>query len=58
MIGLWLDRSHGEVLKHGGFDGFYSYFASQDISYGSDPTSWETMCRYAREVHLLSHSSR
>lgn len=42
FIGLWLDYGHGEELAAGGFDGAYSYFAS-DISYGASQHNWRAM---------------
>lgn len=50
VIGLWLDYHHGEHLVTGGFDGVYSYFASDGFSYGSSTGNWKTMCQYAKKV--------
>lgn len=44
FIGLWLDRGDGDdKLLPGGFDAFYTYFASEQVSYGSNPDNWEAM---------------
>lgn len=53
VLGLWLDRSHGEDLQAGGFNGFYTYFASEGFSFGSSPRHWEWMCRFAREHGMV-----
>lgn len=42
FIGLWLEHGHGGELADGGFDGAYSYFAS-DISYGASQRNWRAM---------------
>jgi glycoprotein endo-alpha-1,2-mannosidase len=54
FIGLWLDRNHGRELKEGGFDGFYTYFASMGFVYGSTPRHWSKMCEFARENEMIS----
>ena len=53
FIGLWLHRLHGDELYLSGFDGFYTYFASDGFSYGATPGNWNTMCRYARQKGLV-----
>ncbi len=46
FIGLWLDRGDGDdKLLPGGFDAFYTYFASEQVSYGSNPDNWEAMMK-------------
>ena len=46
FIGLWLERQHGADLYDGGFDGIYSYFASDGTSYGSRSQNWPSMCSF------------
>jgi hypothetical protein len=46
FIGLWLDSHHGEDLKLGGFDGAYTYFASNGFSYGSNIRNWKHICNF------------
>mmetsp|Transcript_20598 Transcript_20598/g.29549 ORF Transcript_20598/g.29549 Transcript_20598/m.29549 type:complete len:396 (-) Transcript_20598:163-1350(-) len=53
VIGLWLDRQHGSDLHSAGFDGVYTYFASDGFSYGSTVSNWNHMCRFARQVNML-----
>ncbi len=56
FIGLWLERAHGEDLVQGGFDGTYSYFASEGFSYGSTLAHWPHMVAFCRaqEKEFLS----
>jgi glycoprotein endo-alpha-1,2-mannosidase len=56
VIGLWLDRLHGEQLHSAGFDGIYSYFASDGFSFGSTTANWKSMCEYAKKVWFLFFS--
>ena len=49
LIGLWLDSQHGQDLVHGGFDGMYTYFASDGFSYGATTRHWKLMARFAHE---------
>lgn len=50
FIGLWLHESHGRHIYEGGFDGIYTYFASEGFSYGSTTANWKSMCEYCDEV--------
>ena len=36
-----------------GFDGFYTYFASDGFSFGSTSSNWKRMCEYAHENEIL-----
>lgn len=47
FIGLWLEHNHGAELADAGFDGAYTYFAS-DISYGASQRNWRSMHDAAR----------
>ena len=53
VIGLWLDAQHGEEGAAAGFDGLYSYFASDGFSYGSSTANWGRMARFCEERGLL-----
>ena len=44
-IGLWLERRHGAELADGGFDGAYTYFASDGFSYGATSSAWRDQVR-------------
>lgn len=37
----------------GGFDGFYTYFAANDFSYGSSWKNWKSLSSFARKNSLL-----
>lgn len=37
----------------GGFDGFYTYFAANDFSYGSSWKNWKSLSSFARKNGLL-----
>jgi glycoprotein endo-alpha-1,2-mannosidase len=49
FIGLWLMRDDGRELLHGGFDGIYTYFASEEFSYGSTLRNWPRICQFCHE---------
>jgi glycoprotein endo-alpha-1,2-mannosidase len=53
MIGLWVKEGDGKNLVQGGFDGCYTYFATDGFTYGSTTTNWPAMARFAREHRLL-----
>ena len=57
FIGLWLEGSHGKDLKDAGFDGAYSYFASEGFSYGSSVQHWKSMVFFCNAFGLLSSLS-
>jgi glycoprotein endo-alpha-1,2-mannosidase len=48
FIGLWLEAGHGGDLRQGGFDGFYTYFASTGFSFGSTLSQWGRMVAFAK----------
>jgi glycoprotein endo-alpha-1,2-mannosidase len=52
VIGLWLDRGHGIDLVEAGFDGVYSYFASDGFSFGSTTANWRDMVSFCRQHEL------
>lgn len=53
FIALWLNGDDGPSIQRGGFDGFYTYFASSSASYGADPRNWATLGRFAHAHDLL-----
>lgn len=53
FLGLWLEHYHGRDLFQGGFDGFYTYFATDGFSYGSTSTNWPSMCSFARKHDMI-----
>lgn len=48
MIGLWVEEHHGQDLLEAGFDGMYSYFATDGFTYGSSTRNWPQMARFAK----------
>lgn len=52
-IALLVDSSHKQFVLRGGFDGFYTYFASDRFSYGSSPSNWEALSKFARDNDLI-----
>lgn len=46
FIGLLLEASEADAnILAGGFDGFYTYFASDATSFGSHPDNWEYLAK-------------
>jgi glycoprotein endo-alpha-1,2-mannosidase len=52
-IGLWLEPHDGEQLYEAGFDGAYTYFASDGFTYGSSTRNWRGMAEFAQTHGLL-----
>ena len=48
IIGLLVDMPHTSFTSVGGFDGLYTYFASNGFTYGSKRENW-------REISMRSH---
>jgi len=53
FIGLWTTGFDGEFAVRSGFDGFYTYFASDGFAYGSTTANWPDMAAFARENNLI-----
>lgn len=53
FIGLVVERKHQMELQSAGFDGMYTYFASDGFSYGSTITNWPTLASYAKAANML-----
>lgn len=51
-IGLWVKKDEGDFFLEGGFDGFYTYFASDGFTYGSTSDHWAELAGWAREHDL------
>merc|ERR1711879_955497 len=49
VICLWVQKEHSEYLIHGGFDGAYTYFASDGFVYGSSSRNWPVMASLAAQ---------
>jgi glycoprotein endo-alpha-1,2-mannosidase len=52
-IGLWLEAHDGHQLFEAGFDGAYTYFASDGFTYGSTTRNWPSMAKIAADHRLL-----
>jgi hypothetical protein len=53
VIGLLLEHSHLKDLSEGGFDGLYTYFASDGFSYGATTSQWGVIARHCRSQGLI-----
>ena len=54
FLGLWLNSDDGDRLIHpAGFDGFYTYFASEATSFAANTASWLALGQWARQRGLL-----
>lgn len=40
-------------IVNGGFDGFYTYFAANEFTYGSSWKNWKSLASFARKNRLL-----
>jgi len=53
FIGLWVDEDEQEFFLESGFDGFYTYFASDGFVYGSTASNWKLLAQFAKDNDLL-----
>ena len=53
FIALWLNSDGGDLASRGGFDGVYTYFASDGFVYGSSTRNWKQMREFCEEKGLL-----
>lgn len=49
FIGLWVHENEQAFFLESGFDGFYTYFASDGFVYGSTTSNWQFMAKWAEE---------
>jgi glycoprotein endo-alpha-1,2-mannosidase len=49
MISLYVDSKDQRLLTEGGFDGAYTYFASNGFTYGSSTSSWPTLSKWCEQ---------
>ena len=52
-IGLWLYEQHGNDLYNAGFNGIYTYFATDGFSYGSTTRNWKEMKAFCDEKMMV-----
>jgi glycoprotein endo-alpha-1,2-mannosidase len=48
VIGLWVKEREEKFMSDGGFDGFYTYFATDGSTYGSTTRNWPRLAEWAR----------
>jgi len=48
VIGLWVKPDEEAFMLEGGFDGFYTYFATDGFTFGSTTRNWPTLAAWAR----------
>ncbi len=53
FIGLWVEENEEQFFLESGFDGFYTYFASEGFVYGSTISNWREMAQFAKANKLL-----
>ena len=53
FIGLLVEERHNVDLVSAGFDGFYTYFASDGFSFGSSTRNWLNLAHSARSKEML-----
>ena len=53
VIGLLVEERHKQAIVQAGFDGFYTYFASDRFSYGSTVKNWRGLAKFAHEKGLI-----
>ena len=53
FIGLLVEEKHKVELVGAGFDGFYTYFASDGFTYGSSTRNWGQLATYAATNNLM-----
>uniref|UniRef100_A0A915CF32 Glycoprotein endo-alpha-1,2-mannosidase n=1 Tax=Parascaris univalens TaxID=6257 RepID=A0A915CF32_PARUN len=53
FIGLLVKSEDRYTLTESGFDGIYTYFASEGFTYGSTPSNWPSLTTFCRKNGLL-----
>ncbi len=53
FIGIWVLRTSGDFFLSSGFDGFYTYYASDKYVYGSNPDNWAELADFAEKHELI-----
>ena len=52
-IGLLVNKKDTDDIQESGFDGFYTYFASREFTFGSAPRNWKELKARASKANLL-----
>jgi len=53
FIGHWERERDGGFITKSGFDGFYTYYASEGFMYGCTSENWPTLAKFAKENNLI-----
>ena len=53
VIGLVVKMVHTNDIKLGGFDGFFTYFASDGFTYASSSRNWAYLASFAKQSNLI-----
>ena len=53
FIGLFVERQHKSDLVKAGFDGFYTYFATDRFTYGSTWANWRDIMKFSKERNKI-----
>jgi len=53
FLGLVVDKVHMDQLIRCGFDGYYTYFATDGFTYGSTARNWQVMARHAATNRVI-----
>lgn len=53
FIGIWVLRTTRDFFLKSGFDGFYTYYASDQYVWGSNPENWPEMAQFANDHDLI-----
>lgn len=53
VIGLWVKEDEAAFMEEGGFDGFYTYFATDGFTFGSTASHWSKMAAWAKGADKL-----
>ena len=53
FIGLWVEEKDSLFFKNSGFDGFYTYFASDGFTYGSSTVNWNSLSEWAKKNNKI-----
>lgn len=51
--GLFVNKNDEITIKESGFDGIYTYFASENFSYGSKTVNWPSLSSLCDKTELL-----
>ncbi len=53
FIGHWERERDGGFILKSGFDGFYTYYASEGFMYGSTTSNWPLLAEFSKQHNLL-----